>query len=74
MERYFVLYPHDESKAIRHYQSNIQLAEAFYTSLKHYIATKQHSPQPHLYGGLRGVSFIYHQLHSKGIIANALVH
>lgn len=33
MERYFALYPNDEDKAIRHYQSNIQLTEAFYTSL-----------------------------------------
>lgn len=33
MERYFALYPNDENKAIRHYQSNIQLTEAFYTSL-----------------------------------------
>lgn len=33
MERYFALYPHDEDKAIKHYQSNIQLTEAFYTSL-----------------------------------------
>ncbi len=33
MERYFALYPDDEKKAIKHYQSNIKLAEAFYTSL-----------------------------------------
>ena len=33
MERYFALYPNNEDKAIRHYQSNIQLTEAFYTSL-----------------------------------------
>ena len=33
MERYFTLYPHDERKAIKHYQSNIRLAESFYTSL-----------------------------------------
>ena len=33
MERYFTLYPHDEGKAIKHYQSNIRLAESFYTSL-----------------------------------------
>lgn len=33
MERYFILYPNDEERAIRHYQSNIQLTEAFYTSL-----------------------------------------
>lgn len=33
MERYFNLYPHDESRAILHYQCNIQLAEVFYVSL-----------------------------------------
>lgn len=33
MERYFALYPNDENRAIKHYQSNIKLAEAFYTSL-----------------------------------------
>ncbi len=33
MERYFALYPNDEDKAIKHYKSNIQLTEAFYTSL-----------------------------------------
>lgn len=33
MERYFILYPNDESRAIKHYQSNIKLTEAFYTSL-----------------------------------------
>ncbi|MBQ8760066.1 MAG: hypothetical protein IJZ06_01430 [Bacteroidales bacterium] len=33
MERYFILYPNDESKAVKHYQSNIKLTEAFYTSL-----------------------------------------
>ena len=33
MERYFALYPYDEDRAIKHYQSNIQLTEAFYTSL-----------------------------------------
>ena len=33
MERYFTLYPNDEAKAIKHYQANIKLAEAFYTSL-----------------------------------------
>ena len=33
MERYFILYPNDESRAVKHYQSNIKLTEAFYTSL-----------------------------------------
>lgn len=33
MERYFNLYPHDEKRAILHYQCNIQLAEVFYVSL-----------------------------------------
>lgn len=33
MERYFKLYPEDESRAILHYRCNLELAEAFYTSL-----------------------------------------
>ena len=33
MERYFILYSNDESRAVKHYQSNIKLTEAFYTSL-----------------------------------------
>lgn len=33
MERYFALYPNNKDRAIRHYQSNLQLTEAFYTSL-----------------------------------------
>ena len=33
MERYFILYPNDESRAVKHYQYNIKLTEAFYTSL-----------------------------------------
>ena len=33
MERYFALYPNNEERAIKHYQANIKLAEAFYTSL-----------------------------------------
>lgn len=33
MERYFKLYPHDETKAIQHYQCNLRLAESFYISL-----------------------------------------
>ena len=33
MERYFALYPNNEERAIMHYQANIKLAEAFYTSL-----------------------------------------
>lgn len=33
MERYFMLYPDDENRAILHYRCNLELAEAFYTSL-----------------------------------------
>ena len=33
MERYFKLYPEDESRAILHYRCNLELAETFYTSL-----------------------------------------
>ena len=33
MERYFDLYPGDENRAILHYRCNLELAEAFYTSL-----------------------------------------
>ena len=33
MERYFRLYPEDEKRAILHYKCNLELAEAFYTSL-----------------------------------------
>lgn len=33
MERYFNLYPGDAGRAILHYRCNLQLAEAFYTSL-----------------------------------------
>lgn len=33
MERYFDLYPDDEACAIKHYQCNLQLAEACYVSL-----------------------------------------
>lgn len=33
MERYFNLYPGDPDRAILHYRCNLQLAEAFYTSL-----------------------------------------
>ncbi len=33
MERYFRLYPEDENRAILHYRCNLELAEAFYTSL-----------------------------------------
>lgn len=33
MERYFSLYPNDETRAILHYQCNLRLSEALYTSL-----------------------------------------
>lgn len=33
MERYFSLYPDDESKAIRHYECNLKLSEAMYVPL-----------------------------------------
>lgn len=33
MERYFRLYPHDESRAITHYLCNLKLSEAMYPSL-----------------------------------------
>lgn len=39
MERYFSLYPNDEAKAIRHYQCNLQLSEAFYVSLSVFEVT-----------------------------------
>lgn len=39
MERYFALYPDDEQRAIRHYQCNLQLAEAFYVSLSVFEVT-----------------------------------
>ncbi len=39
MERYFNLYPDDETRAIRHYQCNLQLAEAFYVSLSVFEVT-----------------------------------
>lgn len=39
MERYFNLYPDDEVCAIRHYQCNLQLAEAFYVSLSVFEVT-----------------------------------
>lgn len=39
MERYFKLYPEDESRAILHYQCNLKLAEAFYTSLSVFEVT-----------------------------------
>lgn len=31
--KYFALYPHDESKAIIHYECNIKLSESFYPSM-----------------------------------------
>ena len=39
MERYFRLYPGDENRAILHYQCNLELAEAFYTSLSVFEVT-----------------------------------
>lgn len=39
MERYFNLYPNDMARAIRHYQCNLQLAEAFYISLSVFEVT-----------------------------------
>ena len=39
MERYFKLYPNDESRAILHYQCNLELAEAFYISLSVFEVT-----------------------------------
>ena len=33
MERYFNLYPDNEARAILHYRCNLELTEAFYTSL-----------------------------------------
>ncbi len=39
MERYFNLYPDDEARAILHYQCNLELAEAFYTSLSVFEVT-----------------------------------
>lgn len=33
LERYFILYPDDESLAIRHYEANIRLSEACYVCL-----------------------------------------
>ncbi|MDM8233437.1 hypothetical protein QUW56_08640 [Phocaeicola barnesiae] len=39
MERYFNLYPNDEACAILHYQCNLELAEAFYTSLSVFEVT-----------------------------------
>ncbi len=39
MERYFNLYPEDENRAILHYRCNLELAEAFYTSLSVFEVT-----------------------------------
>lgn len=39
MERYFIRYPNDEARAVLHYQCNLQLAEAFYTSLSVFEVT-----------------------------------
>ena len=33
MERYFALYPNDETRAIKHYECNLMLSESLYTSL-----------------------------------------
>ena len=39
MERYFNLYPHDNAKAMLHYQCNLRLAESFYVSLSVFEVT-----------------------------------
>ena len=39
MERYFNLYPNDETRAILHYQCNLQLAETLYVSLSVFEVT-----------------------------------
>ena len=39
MERYFSLYPDDEARAVRHYQCNLQLAEACYICLSVFEVT-----------------------------------
>ena len=39
MERYFALYPDDEEKAVLHYQCNLKLSEALYTSLSVFEVT-----------------------------------
>lgn len=39
MERYFNLYPGDEARAVLHYRCNLELAEAFYTSLSVFEVT-----------------------------------
>ena len=33
MKKYFLLYPDDEQKAVKHYQCNIMLSEAMYPCL-----------------------------------------
>ncbi len=39
MERYFRLYPDDENRAILHYECNLELTEAFYTTLSVFEVT-----------------------------------
>ena len=39
MERYFNLYPDNEARAILHYRCNLELTEAFYTSLSVFEVT-----------------------------------
>ena len=39
MEWYFNLYPNDETRAILHYQCNLQLAETLYVSLSVFEVT-----------------------------------
>ena len=39
MERYFNLYPGDEARAVLHYRCDLELAEAFYTSLSVFEVT-----------------------------------
>ena len=49
MERYFNLYPGDEARAVLHYRCNLELAEAFYTSLSVFEVTLRNAggfPRP----------------------------
>ena len=39
MERYFKLYPDNEARAILHYRCNLELTEAFYTSISVFEVT-----------------------------------
>lgn len=50
MERYFIRYPNDEARAVLHYQCNLQLAEAFYTSLSVFEVTLRNALSREMYG------------------------